>query len=350
MKLLQAIAGAEFGGAESFFTRLAVALKKANVEQKVLLRKNDQRSSIIQNAGIEFEELPFGGALDWTTKHQIKLHLNRFKPDILLTWMNRATKHCSGIKSKKSVHVARLGGYYDLKYYQQCDQLICNTQGIASYLKGNGWPAEKVQYLPNFVDLDEDGILKRKEFYTPENAPLVLAMGRLHENKGFDVLLKALAHVPGTYLWLAGEGPLRLELESLAEKLGIKPRVRFLGWYDNVSALLRVADLFVCPSRHEPLGNVVLEAWAHEVPVVATDSEGPGELIDHLQSGILVPIDNAVLLSKAIRNLLADQRLADKIVHNGKEMYENSYTESIVVSKYIDFFQRILKECAESAV
>ena len=61
-----------------------------------------------------------------------------------------------------------------------------------------------------------------------------MAIGRLHENKGFDILLDALSRVPGAYLWLAGEGPLRKELEELAERLAVKPRVRFLGWYENI--------------------------------------------------------------------------------------------------------------------
>src|SRR3546814_2771750 len=65
------------------------------------------------------------------------------------------------------------------------------------------------------------------------------------------------------WLWLAGEGPRRRALMQQAARLGLGDRVRFLGWRDDVAALLRAADVFLCPSRHEPLGNVVIEAWAH---------------------------------------------------------------------------------------
>ena len=94
----------------------------------------------------------------------------------------------------------------------------------------------------------------------PGGAPLVLGLGRLHQNKAFDVLLEAVSRVPSVYLWIAGEGPLKTELEKQAENLAVKPRTRFLGWREDTAALLAGADVFVCPSRHEPLGNVVIEA------------------------------------------------------------------------------------------
>ena len=74
-----------------------------------------------------------------------------------------------------------------------------------------------------------------------------------------------------------------------SEKIGVKPRVRFLGWRDDVESLLASCDVFVCPSRHEPLGNVVVEAMACGVPVVAYDIGGPGELVKNGSTGWLVP-------------------------------------------------------------
>jgi glycosyltransferase involved in cell wall biosynthesis len=115
-----------------------------------------------------------------------------------------------------------------------------------------------------------------------------------------------------------------------------------LGWRDDVAALLQTADIFVCPSRHEPLGNVVLEAWAQNVPVVATDSYGPGTLVDHMESGVLVPVDDAVMLSKAIRLVIEDDDLRDRIARQGRAAYEAEFTETSVVQQYMDFFQKVL--------
>ena len=86
--------------------------------------------------------------------------------------------------------------------------------------------------------------MSRAAHYTPNHAPLVVALGRLHENKAFDVLIKAMARVPDAYLWLAGDGPEREKLEALALTEGIKPRTRFLGWQEDVAPLLAAADVF----------------------------------------------------------------------------------------------------------
>ena len=332
------MAGAEFGGAEAFFVRLAIALNRTGLEQKVVIRKNPARAALLRHGEVEPIELPFGGRMDFSTTRALKREIKEFQPDVVLTWMNRATSMCP---KGDFVHAARLGGYYDLKYYAACDHLIGNTQDIVEYLVEHDWPAEKAHYLPNFV-FDEDAEpLTRREFYTPNDVPLIEALGRLHENKAFDVLLSALTRVPNAYLWLAGDGPLKEELQKQAEVLGIKPRVRFLGWRDDTAALLKTADLFVCPSRHEPLGNVVIEAWAQGLPVVAADSMGPGTLIENMESGVLVPIDDEILMARAIRGVLDDEDLARRIAENGYQTYQDNFTEAGVVEQYLEFFKKV---------
>lgn len=341
MRVLQVMAGAEFGGAEAFFTRLVLALRRAGLHQRVVIRNNQARAALLRAGGIEPVELRFGGPLDLWTRMGLKREVDSFFPHVVMTWMNRATSMCP---KGNFVHVARLGGYYDLKYYRKCDHLVGNTEDIVEYLTAKGWPAERAHYLPNFVSAETAAPLERKDFYTPKDAPLLLAMGRLHENKAFDVLLDALADIPNAYLWLAGEGPKRAELEAQAEKLGIKPRVRFLGWRDDIAALLASCDVFVCPSRHEPLGNVVVEAWAQSKPVVAADSLGPGVLIKQGENGVLAPIDDSKSLAYAIAQVLADENLRSGIARHGRATYEERFTEDAVVAQYLEFFESIVNK------
>jgi glycosyltransferase involved in cell wall biosynthesis len=341
MRILQAMAGAEHGGAENFFMRLVPALHRAGVQQLVVIRKNAERAAALRDIGIEPVELSFGGRMDIFTPMAMKREIRGFKPHVVMTWMNRATRLCP---RGDFVHVSRLGGYYDLKYYQSCDHLVANTEDIRDYLINQEWPAEKAHYLPNFVDDREAEPVDRKKYFTPDGAKLVLGLGRLHENKAFDTLLKALSRLPDIYLWIAGEGPLKSQLEAQAEQLGIKPRVRFLGWQDDVAPLLAACDVFVCPSRHEPLGNVVLEAWAQRKPVVAADSLGPGKLIRHMESGILIPVDDAPELAEGIRAVFDDSDLADRIAEGGRAAFEAGYTENIVAGKYVEFFESLLPE------
>lgn len=346
-RVLQAMAGAEFGGAEAFFVRLTQALHRAGIDQHVVIREHARRAATLEAAGLPPAQLPFGGRLDFRTRFGLRREIAAFRPDIVMTWMNRATRFCP---SGRFIHVGRLGGYYDLKYYRHCDHLIGNTQDIVDYVVRQGWPAERAHYLPNFVSAERAAPIQRMAHYTPDGSPLMLALGRLHANKAFDVLLKAMAYVPDAYLWIAGEGPLRLELETLAAQIGVKPRVRFLGWRDDVPALLATADAFICPSRHEPLGNVVLEAWAQGLPVVAAASTGPAALIADGDSGLLVPVDDVTALARALRRLLNDGGLADRLAEGGRQAFEANFTEAAVVGCYRDFFEQIIgsRQCAAS--
>ena len=338
MRVLQVMAGAEHGGAEAFFTRLVPALQRAGVEQRAVIRRHAGRAAALRAAGLEPFETRFGGRLDFLSALRLRREIRTFRPDIVLSWMNRATAACP---RGEFVHVGRLGGYYDLKYYRRCDHLIGNTEDIVGYAEETGWPAEKAHYLPNFVDDERTAPTSRSALFTPTSAPLVLALGRLHPNKGFDVLLEAMARVPDAYLWLAGEGPLRAELEDLAARLGVRPRTRFLGWRDDVAALYAACDLVVCPSRHEPLGNVVIEAWAQSVPIIAADSLGPGTLIEHMENGVLVPVDDALSMGRAIGHALGTRDLRERLAEGGRAAFEARFTEAVVVERYLEFFKRI---------
>ncbi len=342
LRVLQAMAGARHGGAEGFFTRLVPALARAGLEQKVIIRRDRERAAALRAEGVEPLELPFGGRLDLRTPFALKKELRAFRPHVVLTWMNRAAdKMPARVRGSDFVHVGRLGGYYDLKYYRHCGHLIGNTLDIVEYLKGEGWPGDRAHYLPNFVHQETAPPVPRKAHFTPPGEPLLLALGRLHQNKAFDVLIRAMVRLPDAYLWLAGEGPERAALEELAEKLSVKPRVRFLGWRDDAAALFAAADILVCPSRHEPLGNVVVEGWAQGVPVVAAASQGPAALIEDGVSGLLAPVDDADALAQAISRALEDRNLMASMADGGRRAFANEFSEPVVVRQYLDFFERL---------
>ncbi|HUY68878.1 MAG TPA: glycosyltransferase, partial [Alphaproteobacteria bacterium] len=199
---------------------------------------------------------------------------------------------------------------------------------------------DRVHYLPNFVSVEKAQPVPRASLDTPDDAPLALALGRLHKNKGFDVLIAALVQAPRFHLWLAGEGPEEKALKAQALRLGVAARVHFLGWRADVPALLAAADVFVCSSRIEPLGNVVIEAWAAGVPVVASESAGPRELIRDGESGLLVPIENADRLATAMRTLADDKDLRARLAAAGRAAYEVAFSEPCVIALYRAFFAK----------
>ena len=344
-RLLQAIAGARHGGAENFFVRLAAALQRAGETQRVLIRRDRARSQRLRAAGVAVAEHRFGGPFDLATRLAFRRAIAAWRPDLVLTWMSRAARLCP---RGDFVHVARLGGYYDLKYYRRCDHLIGNTRAIVDYAVAQGWPRDRIVYLPNFVDDARAAAPPSAARAAPRQRPAALALGRLHPNKGFGLLLEAIAVTREIDLRIAGEGALRPQLEQLAVNLGITERVQFLGWREDVPALLADADLLVCPSLHEPLGNVVIEAWSAGLPVVATASDGPAGLIVDDESGILVPLPGQpgggpAALAGAIERLCRDAALRTRLGQTGRRAYEAGFTEAAIVGRYRSFFDRLIR-------
>jgi len=337
-RLLQAMAGQSHGGAESFFERLAIALDRAGETQRLVIRRDAARALRLRDAGLAVNEAPFGGLFDMGTRRVLRRAIADVRPEVVLSWMSRASASCP---RGDFVHVGRLGGYYALKYYRRCDHLIANTRDIAAHIVRHGWSASRVHYLPNFVTRGDAPPVPRASLGTPDDAPLALALGRFHRNKGFDVLMAAVADVPRLHLWLAGAGEEQAALEAQVSALGLEGRVHFLGWRQDVPALLAACDLLVSSSRHEPLGNVVIEAWAAGVPVVATASAGPRTLVCDGASGLLVPIEDAAALARAMKRVIADPGLAAALAGGGRAAYEAEFAEARVVALYRDFLAQV---------
>lgn len=333
MRVAQVMAGARHGGAEGFFERLCLGLHAAGEDVLPVIRRDDERAERLRMGGLAPVELGFGGMLDVLTGPRLKRALVGFAPDVVVAWMNRAARFAP--KGPWTL-VGRLGGYYDLKYYRRCDHLVGNTRDIVRWIVAQGWPAARVHHLPNFVD-DLAGTAPADLHGTQR----LLAMGRLHRNKGFDVALRALALLPRAHLSIAGEGPERAALEALARDLGVADRVAFLGWRRDVGALLAGSDIFVCSSRHEPLGNIVLEAWSAARPVVAAAAQGPSELIEDGETGLLVQVEDAAALAQAVAALLADPQHAARLAQAGRAAFARDFAEAAVIARWQAFLAAI---------
>ena len=367
LRVAQVMAGAPEGGAELFFERLSVALHRAGDEVLPVVRRDTGRAGRLRGGGgvggggggergggggrggggLAPVELGFGGALDVLTRPRLRGALRRFAPRVAVAWMGRAARFAP---RGEWVLAGRLGGYYDLSRFRRCDQLVANTRGLVAWIVAQGWPEARVRHLPNFApDLAGVAAWPRgaagsagmaagvARMPVAEGVPVVLALGRLHRNKGFDVLVRAMRRLPGVHVVIAGEGPERGALERLARGEGVAERLHLPGWTCDGAGLLAACDVLVCPSRQEPLGNVVLEAFSSGRPVVAAAAAGPAELVEDGRTGRLVAVEDEVALAGAIGAVLGDRALAARLAAAGRAEFERAHAETPVLAQWRAF-------------
>jgi glycosyltransferase involved in cell wall biosynthesis len=339
MRIAQVMAGAEAGGIEMFFERLTPALARSGHDTLAAIRRDPARAERLAKAGITPLQFGFGGFFDFVTTPRLRRAFKQFMPDVVIGWMNRANRHIPNGPYKR---IGRPGGYYSLKYYKDVDYLAYTTHGLVDWAIGQGWPSSRVQRVPNFVEDPVDITpLSRAALGIPEGVPLALSMGRLHQNKNFPILLRAVTEVPDLYLLLAGKGPEETALNALIHELGLKERVRMLGWRDDGAALRATVDMCIVPSDHEPFGNVVPEAWASHVPLITTDSQGPAEIVANGIDALMVPRKDSSAMAAAIRRIISEPSLARALREEGRRKFEAEYSEAAVVQQWNDFLQEV---------
>jgi glycosyltransferase involved in cell wall biosynthesis len=164
--------------------------------------------------------------------------------------------------------------------------------------------------LPLFETTNFTHLEARPVKAAPLGAPVIGALGRLHEQKAFDVLLRAAAILKGAgvafTLRIAGEGPERAALEALRTNLGLDAEVEFIGWVSPVAEFLAGLDLFVMSSHYEPFGLSLAEAVAAGVPAVAAGIEGPQEILRDGRFGRLFANRDEASLAAAVRAAMDD--------------------------------------------
>ncbi|MDX2223740.1 MAG: glycosyltransferase [Rhodospirillaceae bacterium] len=344
MKIVHILSCAPFGGTESQCEWLALALHGAGVAQRIILAGDSERISRLSKAGVDVVEMELKGLLGFLVRRKIEAELGRFAPDIVLSWRPDVS---SLVTAGSFAHIGRLPAQFDIKAYHGCTGLLAPSKGRADAAVAAGWAADKIIQLPNLPSpagpRGDVAPFERRKLFTPATAKIVFSAGRLEKSKSFDVLIDAVARLSGVYLWIAGDGPDRAAFEAHALNRGIKPRVRFLGWQEDLRPYFAASDLFVYPAKQEDLGDAVVEAWQAGVPVIAADSIGPGLLIRHQENGVLVPVGDAVAMADAITWLLGDRRAAKDLGLAGRAAFERDFAHEHVVKRYHDAFAAVCK-------
>ncbi len=232
--------------------------------------------------------------------------------------------------------------------YPHLNSVVGVSQSVSRDL-AEDFHLENVRCIPNSIDLEEISRLARDTSTTvaavPFASPLIVAVGVLDFQKGFDVLIAAHARVRAAgvlhQLVIAGKGNLEEDLRRLAEREGVKDSVHFVGFLKNPYPLMARATGFVLSSRLEGFALVVAEALALGVPVIATNVAGPDEILDGGRYGPLVPVDDITAMAEAMKRLLTDGEWHAALARTAPEAAER-YDVRRIVPRIEALFDEVL--------
>jgi glycosyltransferase involved in cell wall biosynthesis len=203
---------------------------------------------------------------------------------------------------------------------------LCVGRHLAKLAIERGVAEDHVWFIPNAVTPPA----VQAQPFSREGKPVkIVAAGRLHSKKGFDVLIRAVGKLRS---WgfdvtceIAGDGDERDDLEALIQELDLDPCVKLVGWQDDVAGFLATGDLFAFPSHQEGFPLTLLEAMAVGLPVVATEIDGPVEILKEGINGRLVPDDDIDRLGEALGELIGDRETAKRLGAAGRELVLAEY-------------------------
>lgn len=340
MRILHVMAGAQAGGAETMMLDGVLALAEAGVSQHVITRDNDpHRLAALNAAGVPVDVAPFDRIWRGPTLTKIKAATRALNPDVLHYWMGRAGTFA--LPDRRDQSLGWYGGYYKTSRFKNCRWHAGVSRDITRHIVSQGVAADRASTLYTFANLEVGSPVLRASLQTPEDAPVVLALARLHWKKGIDTLLDALPGLDGVYAWIAGSGPLEQDLRAQATRLGLDHRVRFLGWRNDRADLLAACDVVAFPSRYEPFGTVTVEAWAAGKPLVVADAAGPAATVTPNVDAVLVPKDDPEALRAGLKRVLGDAGFAQSLIANGRRAYEVGFTKQAFVRNALMLYEKI---------
>lgn len=236
---------------------------------------------------------------------------------------------------------------------KHCDCVVSNNKYVARLVSGlNIRLKSKIKVISNGVDLDifkpRDKQDIRKKLGLPLNKRIILFTGWLIERKGVTYLISAVEKIikqkKDVLFIILGDGQLKEELLTKVKYLKIENYIKFVGPKppEEIPYWMSAADIFILPSLSEGMPNVVMEAMASGLPVIATSVSGTPELIEDGKNGFLIPPKNSEDIEKRVIQLLNDQHLSDKIGDNArKSIFERNLTWDSSAEKYIKIYRTL---------
>jgi glycosyltransferase involved in cell wall biosynthesis len=363
-RILYVITDLDVGGAEKCCAQLAMGLNRERWHAAVCsLSPVGAMADRLVQAGVEVHSLGVRSVREAPQAvSRLARLVRRFRPAIAHTFLFHAnvvgrvagwmagTPH---IVSSIRVAERRFRSHLIIENLtcRLSERVTCVSGAVARFTRRHSHvPSGRLTVIPNGIDLHADRDsepVDRGQLGMPAPGVVALFVGRLDAQKGVDTLLHALGPARGRcgdlHVVLVGAGAERAALERLARELDLTPYVHFLGWRDDVRAIMRAADFLVLPSRWEGMSNAVLEAMAEGLPVIATRAEGSAELVRHDETGILVEIDEPDALASAMAMLGLDSEKRVQYGRAGRERVCREFSLERMIDRHTELYESLLR-------
>lgn len=331
----------DVGGVETHLLQLLKYLDLKRFNPLIFSSASDRFTNQVNALGSQVIPWKIKHAIDFRSAQQLKKLLREYKIDMVhihhprAYWPASQAARALELPSLATVHVparemasapAPLLSTKEWAYATIEDWLlrrrIDRVVFVSERVRARTNPIPHAFTIPNGIELGrklqpETRDILRSSLHIPKNSVVLIAVGRLHPQKGFDILIKALALLkptPGTLqLWIVGEGQERSVLEQQTFSLNLQDTVRFLGAREDIPDLLQAADIFLLPSRFEGMPYVLLEAMAAGMAVISTDVGEVGNIIEENKTGFLVPAEDATRLAERIKTLWQSPQLRTEL-------------------------------------
>lgn len=354
MKIVNIILTSQNGGAEQAFIDYSTALKKLGHEVLAILKSDAPYAHEVEKLGIQIIKIENKfGDYDFFAVAQIKKILEEFGADAAISHIGRSSvltrKAIKKIKNKKIMQIA-VNHSGNVKRSIGADIILSVNQRIFFDTVEAGQNAERSFVIPNAIDLS-DALEVMPQASLQQKSPIVIgAIGRLDRSKGFDFVIRALKKLEkisdqNFILKIAGAGYYEPVLRNLVTELGLENKVEFLGWIKDKKEFFNSIDIFCLPSKNEPFGIVILEAMKFATPIIATDADGPKEILSHEKDALMVtlnPHDNVdERIADAVVRLVHDSELMNQIVKNAGQKLREKFSYMALEKRLAEIFGRV---------
>jgi len=310
-------------------------------------------------AGIEVLPVRMRGEWDILAVHKLRriikensikiVHVHSPHAHALGLLAGKSAGNCKVVLSRRVDFPIRKNILSRLKYFN-IDRIIAISEGVKRALMADGLAEEKIDVIYSGVDIERfQGVGADYLFSQLVLNRYMLRIGNiagLTWEKGHRTLLNAarivVDQIPGVVFLIAGEGPLRREIEILIEKLNLDENVKLLGFRQDIPEILSLLDLFVLSSSWEGLGTSLLDALASRLPVVATNVGGIPEIIKHGLNGILVAPEDPDALAQAIIHLLKNRDKARQMGEEGFRIVREKFSVDRMVEQTRRVYDRLV--------